>query len=281
MNIHHGIVKKAAKAGVILSIEDDAIVALHTQTNFRVAITIEDVDLEGDSEDQTALNSLAQDALVAVTDIVAFNTDEANGGWKIEQDEDGTFFATDPNGELLGDAFNTIADAVEAVNEAKLEDGPEDEDDEGPHSVVPEGFKALYREIGINGQDNGDFLAAAMSEFCRTTEGIDVFRVEKLLSRNGIDREPIAGNRGWEGRYRMTARNMLARRIADDGTLYVPVSLVSGEDPKEQALPVPPSFRDRWASKPKKSRAKAKPEAEAAPVEAPKAKRTRKPKVEA
>lgn len=288
--IHHGIVKKAAAQGVILTLEDDDTVvqALHAQNNVRVRL-----DTEGlEDDDKTGLNSLAGDALVAALDIVAFNTDEMSAGWKIEQTDEGGFVLIDAEGAIFADGedgeFETVADAVIAFNERETEeDEGANEEDDAPHSVVPEHYKAEYKAIGVNGQDNGDFLARAFSDYCRVGDKIDVFRVERLLSRNGIEREPIPGNRGWEGRYRMTARNMLARRISDDGTLYVPANLTGttgeGKDAKpvgELEIAVPANFRERWATKPKKSRKKDKAEAPAETAPEAKPKRTRKPKAE-
>lgn len=249
MTIHHAITKSAATKGFVLASTDEQVSAHHIATNTLVAIDTEGFDTE---------NEAAKEAWAIAGDIADFKQDEANAGWKIEQ-VDGEFCAKlGDAGELL--TAESWADLLEAIQAHEPEADDAEEDEDRPTSVVPDHFKKLYKEIGVAGQDNGDWLAAQMHSLCTITDGkkdsVSVEKVELLALANGITYALVEGARGWQGRYRMTVRNILQKKVADTGLLHVPSSLLNGAEPEERQAPA--AFCEKWATKPKAKRVRAK-----------------------
>lgn len=103
------------------------------------------------------------------------------------------------------DAWYTAWDeAADAASEA--------EDAKGG-SVVSEKYRAKYAEAG-HPTHCGDWLAEFLNEQCLSKEGTDLARFEAICQLNGVDtskyrREGV----GWQGRLRMTGRNLLAKKV--------------------------------------------------------------------
>lgn len=255
MSIHHATVKSAASKGFILSQSDDVVQAKHGETSVTV-----NIDARGFESDTDA----AKEAWAICGDMVDWNADEAHAGFRILQDSDGFYIEredAETGWEVVSDGHADLQEAIDAFEalDGEEPDTEEEGEEERSGSVVPDGYKRLYREIGVRGQDNGDFLAAAMARYCVLADDkVDCDRVELLASRNGVDYPLIGYNtasRGWQGRYRMTVRNKLAKRIADEGFLYVPASM-TGADEGGLTIEVPQDFRDKYATKPKSKKAK-------------------------
>lgn len=161
-----------------------------------------------------------------------------------------------------------IADLQEACDERELdiEEGfDEDEEDQKTGSVVDPSYKRQYAEDGHPG-NNGDWLNGQFALLKLVTiEGkktrTDVQALNTLFADNGIISEDHAfggafhgtspRTNGWEGRFRMSGGNMLRKRVADAGHL-----IAFGE--KHEA---PADFVERYRTKPKAKKAKAKEEA--------------------
>lgn len=180
-----------------------------------------------------------------------------------------------------------------------LTEGGEDEEDgeERSGTVVPDKFKKLYAEASKErgGVDCGDWLADQLAKFCLVPvkEGrkklvTDVDRFVDICTANGVDGKKLdalrTGNRGWQGRLRMTGRNLLTPIIASKGVLFVPAGHGAKDDtevkaPKQWCLDNAPKPKAEKKSAAKAAvPAKGQPKAEAAkPAKAP-AKRTRKAK---
>lgn len=255
MTIHHGIVKKAAAKGVILTHDDDQIVAHLTEANLRVAL---DCDEEGDA------NETANDALAAVIEMRDYMAEHAD----ISLDhQDGDFvaykrtkagkraaeIARDPE---LADLFETLAEGNDEDDAEGAEDGDEDE---ATGSVVPEKYKAEYAARG-DATTCGDWLALTLNAFCKITDaesGKEVTDIERLQTiANANDVSPALYGKlgmesnGWQGRYRMTVRNMLTPRVAAKGFLFIPDG-VDSEGEREVTAP------DEWrATRMPKAKAK-------------------------
>lgn len=271
MNIHHTIIKGAAKAGIVLTSDADTIAAHHMQSNTRVERESDDASNLGD--DQTAFNEMARDVWNDCQSIVDYNADdadEANGTIKIRFEDgdfvgyhDGEELARDP---VLEDLLVSLAEAAEsATGNEPLEDDEPDDEDRG--SVVPPKYKAIYAEAG-HPTHCGDWLAETLNRFCRVNdehgkETTDLDRLETIANANDVAPQRygklgVATN-GWQGRFRMTIRNMLAPRVASKGFLFVPDG--AGVD-ADQEFTAP----DEWRAKhmPKQKPAKgdvAKPDA--------------------
>jgi len=191
----------------------------------------------------------ADELAQAATDALAYEANgfegvQPNEAVRIEQDGAGSDFVArlmvdgKPAGELardpsLSDLMITLEDeagTIEQVNGIREDVAAGDEDeDERTGSVVPDVFKKRYAEAGHPGHC-GDWLATTLNKLCQTMDGkkviTDLDRLEAIANANDVspdrvDRLGTATN-GWQGRYRMTVRNMLAKKVADKGFLFVP-----------------------------------------------------------
>jgi hypothetical protein len=247
-SIHHSIVKAAAAKGYILTLEDDTIECTHPQTNARVYENAEGV--EG-----TDLNELAKQAWALCGELVGFMEDDANDGVFVTQIGVGEEFQAQSKGEVIadGDSFEALLEAIEG-HRASNDEGTEEAGEEEPDSrdVVPAKYKALYREIGVRGQDNGDWLAEKMAKYCVVViDGKDVTSVDSvqmLAQANAVQYAFPEETRGWQGRYRMTASNMLRKAVADKEVLVIPAQLNGGE---EVSFTPPAEFCAKFKTKPR------------------------------
>lgn len=114
-----------------------------------------------------------------------------------------------------GDAWDEQWDA--AAEQAE----PEEEKKSG--SVVAEKYRAIYAERG-HPTHCGDALAVLLNNLCQTAKETDLGRFEEICNANGIDLGKY--NRtanGWQGRLRMTGRNLLSRKVwENNGVLNMP-----------------------------------------------------------
>jgi hypothetical protein len=275
--IHHAVVKSAALKGVILTFDPghEVVTALRPEPNRRVSLETAD-EMSG-----TDLTELARDAWNALDEVLAFEAEHP--GVRIKQ-EDGdyvAFDATDADYPMrhteiardpdYTDLFESITEWLASGAGSEDADGDEDEPSE-VHSVVPDKYKKLYRERG-NPNHCGDWLAEQLARLCRVMDGkketTDLDRLEAIANANGVAPERygrlgIATN-GWQGRFRMTVRNLLTPRVAEKGFLFVPEGCGVDADANLQA-PEP----WRLAHSPKAKPAKV-PAPEAAVTKQPKA----------
>lgn len=94
-------------------------------------------------------------------------------------------------------------------NAESAEEATERED----HSVVRSEFRARYAEAG-HPAHCGDELAVLLNNLCLTKKGIDMARFEHICEANGVDLSKYSrSTKGWEGRLRMTGRNILAGKV--------------------------------------------------------------------
>lgn len=86
-------------------------------------------------------------------------------------------------------------------------------------SVVKEEYRARYAEMG-HPAHCGDELAVLLNNLCLAKAGIDMPRFEHICAANGVDLSKYnRTTRGWQGRLRMTGRNMLAGKVYEAGGL--------------------------------------------------------------
>jgi hypothetical protein len=219
MNIHHATVKSAAAKGVTLSIVDDNVQARHNDTGVVVAYEI---------EDEEGTNERAKDAWVAAQTIVDFTSETA---CRIVQ-ADGDFVAYATKGEKEEIARDPeLEDLLETIREHFAgTDADEGDEDEATGSVVPDKYKQKYAAEGHAGHC-GDWLALELNRLCIVKDEAgkqvtDLDRLETIANANGVapDRVDKLGTetRGWQGRYRMTVRNMLTKVVAAKGFMLVP-----------------------------------------------------------
>jgi hypothetical protein len=110
--------------------------------------------------------------------------------------------------------WDEAADAEEAVSQVKPG---------GIGSVVTNRYRAKYTESG-HPTHCGDQLANLLNQFCQNRAGTNLGIFEAICAANGVSL--VKYNRtakGWQGRLRMTGRNLLSKRlIATGGKLMMP-----------------------------------------------------------
>jgi hypothetical protein len=131
-------------------------------------------------------------------------------------------------GDERFDAWNEQFDAAadETTNEqiakddAEINAADEDKDEPAERSVVKSEYRARYAEAG-HPAHCGDELAVLLNNLCLTKKGIEVERLDAIATANDVDLSKYnRTTRGWQGRLRMTARNILAGKVfAADGIL--------------------------------------------------------------
>jgi hypothetical protein len=118
------------------------------------------------------------------------------------------------------DAAADEASEKENEVEGELDAGPEyaeGTEDRPDSSVVKGTYRARYAEAG-HPTHCGDELANLLNNLCLTKAGIDMPRFEHICAANGVDLSKYnRTTRGWQGRLRMTGRNMLAAKVAANG----------------------------------------------------------------
>lgn len=268
LTIHHATAKKAEGLGIALSISDfngDEMVRAFWSER---AVEILWADAPG--------------SVVAMTKVQAF-MNEQSSDVKVTQQEDAEGelqYRIDNKGGCLAleyDLDAAITTALENLSADTWVDGETgepleaDEEDEAPGSVVSEVFKARYKERGRK-QDCGDWLALQLEALTRvtvqdgekSTEIVDMDRLQTLLGANDVDYDKYLRNnpknRGWQGRFRMTTRMILAKKVADKGFLFVPSELVKGGDEERKA---PREWCIANATKVKEDKPKRAPKAKA------------------
>jgi hypothetical protein len=134
--------------------------------------------------------------------------------------------------EAWNSDFDAAADEAEGYNEPD-KDEPEDEpaetegaeeEEKVPASVVKEEYRARYAEAG-HPSHCGDELAVLLNNLCLTKSGIDMARFEAICEANDVNLSKYnRTTNGWQGRLRMTGRNLLASRVfAAGGVLKTPI----------------------------------------------------------
>jgi hypothetical protein len=91
-------------------------------------------------------------------------------------------------------------------------------------SVVSDKYRARYAEMG-HPTHCGDWLAETLNELCRNKGGTNLDLFEDICGMNGVDMSKYSrSSKGWEGRFRMTGRNLLAKRVyTAGGVLKIPL----------------------------------------------------------
>ena len=112
-------------------------------------------------------------------------------------------------------------------------------EDKKTGSVVKDKYRAIYAERG-HPAHCGDWLATILNNLCIANGQTDIGRFAAIMEANGVDMKKYktTGN-GWQGRYRMTGRNLLARRLFSAEFLIAPD--MNGE---MQKYPVPQEWKD-------------------------------------
>lgn len=193
---------------------------------------------EGDLEDQleAALDHAFGEALVdgAIVGGVLVDGDDVPRINGISTDgrvayEEGTLTADCPFNPESDDAEEAAkAEAWYWNWDAAADEAAEADDEEKGGSVVSSHFRAKYAEAG-HPTHCGDWLATTLIGYTTNDAGINVDLFEEICKLNSVDltKYKREGN-GWQGRLRMTGRNILAKNIyRAGGVLHLPNDLTS------------------------------------------------------
>ena len=115
---------------------------------------------------------------------------------------------------------------------AEFDTHADEAEEEKGGSVVKEEYRARYAEMG-HPTHCGDDMAVILNNLCQTKSETDLARFEAICEANGVSLAKYnRTTNGWQGRLRMTGRNMLARRVFEaGGVLKTPVE---GAEPQYQ-----------------------------------------------
>jgi len=116
--------------------------------------------------------------------------------------------------------------------DAAADEAGEEEGSKGG-SVVGEKYRAKYAEAG-HPTHCGDWLAELLNNLCLTKKDTDLGRFEAICAANGVDTSKYKRDGvGWQGRIRMTGRNLLAKKVyLADGVVLTPIE---GAEPQYKA----------------------------------------------
>jgi len=111
-------------------------------------------------------------------------------------------------------------EAADNAEEAEKEEEPQ------PKSVVKSKYRAIYAENGTP-TTCGDDLALKLNALLKNDGGTNIELLDEICRLNDVSLEKYnRTSHGWQGRLRMTARNMLAKKARDNGgTLALPEML--------------------------------------------------------
>ncbi len=139
---------------------------------------------------------------------------------------DNPFRADDDNDEDEAGENSGLADAWDEAWDAAADAAQEAEDAEPSGSVVKNEYRIRYAEAG-HPNHCGDWLAETLNNLILGKTHTDIDNFEALCNLNGVSlaKYKREGN-GWQGRLRMTGRNLLARAVYEqEGVMKIPVAL--------------------------------------------------------
>ena len=190
--------------------------------------------------------------------------DEDSEGWHVSATNPEHEFALTLD-ELDDNTLSHVLDAATAEG-VDVEEGYEDaEERTASGSVVSPIYKVLYAERG-DATHCGDWLGTTLKNRIPRLAGegkkegpVDVDEYDRIFLQNGVDsgtgkwgavfHDKKAPTNGWEGRFVMSGRNILRKRVADAGFLLI----------NDEKLEAPPEWCEEHRTapkKPRKSRAK-------------------------
>jgi hypothetical protein len=123
------------------------------------------------------------------------------------------------------------ADSWDSQWDQAADESPDAEDSDKGGSVVASKYRTKYAEMG-HPTHCGDWLAELLNNYCIGDKNTDLETFERICALNGVDTSKYRrAGVGWQGRIRMTGRNLLAKRVFASGKIVVPQ--VGGEEGAE------------------------------------------------
>jgi len=127
-----------------------------------------------------------------------------------------------PDGSPEADQWN---DEWDKAADAEVGDRKAD----GIGSVVTNRYRANYAEAG-HPSHCGDELAVMLNSICNNKAGTNLELFEAICAANGVSLAKYKRDtKGWQGRLRMTGRNLLAKKVRENkGSLTMPQNIWPG-----------------------------------------------------
>lgn len=109
--------------------------------------------------------------------------------------------------------------------DAAADEAQEEEDSKGGTVVAPK-YRAKYAEAG-HATHCGDWLAETLNDIVLNKEGTNIELFEAIANMNGVSLDKYKRDGiGWQGRLRMTGRNLMAKKVyQNEGKLILPETL--------------------------------------------------------
>lgn len=125
---------------------------------------------------------------------------------------------------------------ADAEVEEEIDAEIEEEGKNAGGSVVGSRYRARYAEMG-HPTHCGDWLALTLKNITTNKQGVDVPMLDAIADLNGINISKYRREgHGWQGRLRMTTRNLLAKVIwLNDGIMHIPEGVL----PEQTTLKAP------------------------------------------
>jgi hypothetical protein len=147
----------------------------------------------------------------------------ADNPWR-PRDADGEIVEDDDGDEEV----NEKADQWDAAFDAAADEDAEEAEPDQTGSVVSERYRQRYKEEG-HPNHCGDWLAVVLNNIVGDTKHLNVEALDELAKVNGVNNTKYdRSNPGWQGRLRMTTRNLIAPVVFKTGVLKL-ASPVDGQ----------------------------------------------------
>ena len=142
-------------------------------------------------------------------------------------------FNGEPEKTVLIKVVGPSGEPIEDVDENDESVDEESTEEKKPASVVKQRYRAKYAELG-HPTTCGDELAQKLDNLVHNKGGTNIELVDMLAKANEINLDKYSRTTpGWQGRLRMTFRNMLAKRVhANGGVLKLPEGWPEGSELK-------------------------------------------------
>lgn len=125
------------------------------------------------------------------------------------------------------------ADQWDSQWDQAADEAPEDEGGDKGGTVVASKYRQKYAELG-HPTHCGDWLAQLLNNYCIGDKNTDLEVFERICSLNGVDTSKYKRHgTGWQGRIRMTGRNLLAKKVFAAKKIVVPAVGEGADDANE------------------------------------------------
>ena len=222
MNIHHTKIKQARDIGCYIQVTEDS--------KFRIFWPKYSVELFGETVDSCLK------AMIKVQTSVLENPDVELP--KVQPDEEHIGGIPKDGGKAYREGvpasdcpYDEGTPAFDEWNEAWDDAADKEEDTQKSvvaeesikGSVVTNRYRAQYSEMG-HPTHCGDALANLLNSICVNKAGTNLELFERICAANNVNLTKYnRSTRGWQGRLRMTGRNLLAKRVLENnGILNMP-----------------------------------------------------------